>query len=89
MNISCKAGHKELCALALPCKEQEQKGAYMSCLICAGQAESVECTGGWEERRCSKCGCYRMSQALILVMMEEGQILIPSGCGPGWYPGAN
>ena len=21
----------------------------MSCLICAGQAESVECTGGWEE----------------------------------------
>jgi len=22
----------------------------------------------------SQCGCYRMSQALILVMMEEGQI---------------
>ena len=46
----------------------------MSCLICAGQAESVECTGGWEERHCSQCGCYRMSQTLILVMMEEGQI---------------
>lgn len=46
----------------------------MSCLICAGQAESVECTSGWEERRCAQCGCYRMSQALILVMMEEGQI---------------
>ena len=46
----------------------------MSCLICAGQAESVECIGGWEERRCSQCGCYRMSQALILLMMEEGQI---------------
>lgn len=46
----------------------------MSCLICAGQAESVECTHGWEERRCSQCGCYRMSQSLILLMMEEGQI---------------
>jgi len=46
----------------------------MSCLICAGQAETVECPSGWEERRCSRCGCYRMSQALILVMMEEGQI---------------
>ncbi|CAI3804875.1 hypothetical protein GLGCALEP_03736 [Pseudomonas sp. MM221] len=46
----------------------------MSCLICAGQAQSVECTQGWEERHCSQCGCYRMSQALILVMMEEGQI---------------
>ena len=46
----------------------------MSCLICAGHAESVECTLGWEERRCSQCGCYRMSQSLILLMMEEGQI---------------
>lgn len=46
----------------------------MSCLICAGQAESIECTSGWEERRCSQCGCYRMSQSLILLMMEEGQI---------------
>ena len=54
--------------------EEKQKGAYMSCLICAGQAESIECTHGWEERCCSQCGCYRMSQTLILVMMEEGQI---------------
>lgn len=46
----------------------------MSCLICAGQAESVECAHGWEERCCARCGCYRMSQTLILVMMEEGQI---------------
>ncbi|MQG95615.1 hypothetical protein F6X59_23270 [Pseudomonas sp. MN1F] len=46
----------------------------MSCLICAGQAESVECDSGWEERRCPQCGCYRMSQSLILRMMEEGQI---------------
>ncbi len=46
----------------------------MSCLICAGHADSVECPLGWEERRCSQCGCYRMSQSLILVMMEEGQI---------------
>lgn len=46
----------------------------MSCLICAGQAESIECASGWEERRCSACGCYRMSQALVLMMMEEGQI---------------
>lgn len=46
----------------------------MSCLICAGQAESIECISGWEERHCSQCGCYRMSQSLILLMMEEGQI---------------
>jgi len=46
----------------------------MSCLICAGHAESVECTLGWEERRCSQCGCYRMSQSLLLLMMEEGQM---------------
>lgn len=46
----------------------------MSCLICAGQAESIECSSGWEQRQCAVCGCYRMSQDLILVMMEEGQI---------------
>ena len=46
----------------------------MSCLICAGQAQSVECVHGWEERQCSQCGHYRMSQALILLMMDEGQI---------------
>ncbi len=53
---------------------KNKKGAYMSCLICAGQAESIECAGGWEQRQCAQCGCYRMSQALILTMMEEGQI---------------
>lgn len=46
----------------------------MSCLICAGQAQSLECTQGWEERQCLQCGHYRMSQTLIRVMMEEGQI---------------
>lgn len=46
----------------------------MSCLICAGHAETVECIHGWEERHCSQCGRYRMSQALILLMMDEGQI---------------
>ncbi|MFJ4349234.1 hypothetical protein [Pseudomonas sp. NPDC089401] len=46
----------------------------MSCLICAGHAESIDCLAGWEERKCAQCGCYRMSQALILSMMDEGQI---------------
>lgn len=46
----------------------------MSCLICAGRAESVECSAGWEERKCPQCGCYRMSQTLVLMMMDEGQI---------------
>jgi hypothetical protein len=46
----------------------------MSCLICAGIAESIPCRGGWEERNCPQCGCYRMSHALIQSMMEEGQI---------------
>ncbi|QXI36090.1 hypothetical protein [Pseudomonas promysalinigenes] len=46
----------------------------MSCLICAGQAETIKSIIGWEERRCSLCGCYRVSQALILLMMDEGQI---------------
>ena len=46
----------------------------MSCLICAGSAESIECSPGWEERRCPQCGCYRMSQSLVLLMMDEGQI---------------
>lgn len=58
-----------------PCSdEKEQEGGYMSCLICAGQAESVTCIQGWEERQCSQCGHYRMAQALILLMMDEGQI---------------
>lgn len=46
----------------------------MSCLICAGHAEAIDCPAGWEGRRCLQCGCYRMSQTLILAMMDEGQI---------------
>ncbi len=46
----------------------------MSCLICAGHAEKIETTDGWEERECQQCGRYRMSQALILTLMEQGQI---------------
>jgi len=66
--------HAIFVTLQPPSREEEQQGAYMSCLICAGQAESVECIRGWEERCCAQCGCYRMSQALILAMMDEGQI---------------
>lgn len=46
----------------------------MSCLICAGHAETIGCMEGWEERHCSECGRYRMSQVLVLTLMEEGQI---------------
>lgn len=46
----------------------------MSCLICAGQAESIECQVGWEQRSCAACGDYCMSQALVAEMMEQGQI---------------
>ena len=46
----------------------------MTCLICAGHAHTVECATGWEERHCSECGGYRMSQTLILAMMAQGQI---------------
>lgn len=46
----------------------------MSCLICAGYAETIACAAGWEERHCSQCGRYRMSQALVHTLMEQGQI---------------
>ncbi|EFW80216.1 hypothetical protein ALP26_103932 [Pseudomonas savastanoi pv. glycinea] len=46
----------------------------MSCLICAGDAETIKCQAEWEERVCQRCGRYRMSQALILTLMDEGQI---------------
>ncbi|GFZ63075.1 hypothetical protein PSE10B_46880 [Pseudomonas amygdali pv. eriobotryae] len=52
----------------------KQEGGVMSCLICAGQAESIACTDGWEERHCSQCGRYRMSSALVFTLMEQGQI---------------
>ncbi|MCY1408228.1 hypothetical protein D3C76_1054110 [compost metagenome] len=47
----------------------------MSCLICAGSAESIQVDGGdVEERKCPSCGHYRMSCSLILTLMEQGQI---------------
>lgn len=46
----------------------------MSCLICAGPAERVLCQGAWEERNCPDCGHYRVSDSLVLMLMEQGQI---------------
>lgn len=46
----------------------------MSCLICAGSAERVQCQGDWEERNCPSCGRYRIPDALVLTLMEQGQI---------------
>lgn len=46
----------------------------MSCLICAGIAERINCKGDWEERDCPSCGRYRVADALVLTLMEQGQI---------------
>lgn len=46
----------------------------MKCLICAGLASRIKCRGPWEERDCPNCGRYRMEHALILTLMEQGQI---------------
>ncbi|TPG74687.1 hypothetical protein EAH78_24155 [Pseudomonas arsenicoxydans] len=46
----------------------------MSCLICAGVAERIQCHGTWEERDCPACGRYRVSDALVLTQMEQGRI---------------
>lgn len=46
----------------------------MNCLICVGVAERIECQGPWEERDCSACGRYRVSDELILALMDQGQI---------------
>lgn len=46
----------------------------MNCLICAGVASRIECLGPWEERDCPACGRYRVADALILNLMEQGQI---------------
>ena len=46
----------------------------MNCLICVGAAERVMCEGPWEERDCPECGRYRISDELILVLMDQGQI---------------
>lgn len=46
----------------------------MNCLICVGAAERVMCEGTWEERDCPECGRYRISDELILALMDQGQI---------------
>jgi hypothetical protein len=46
----------------------------MTCLICAGAAARIVCQGPWEERDCPSCGRYRVADALILTLMEQGQI---------------
>ncbi len=46
----------------------------MSCLVCAGHASVIKCQGPWEERDCPACGHYRVADALILTLMEQGQI---------------
>ena len=46
----------------------------MNCLICVGVAQRVMCDGPWEERDCPVCGRYRISDELILALMEQGQI---------------
>lgn len=46
----------------------------MSCLICAGPAERIASLKDWEERRCLECGHYRIADALILTLMDQGQI---------------
>jgi len=46
----------------------------MNCLVCAGVASRITCEGPWEERDCPACGRYRVSDTLILTLMEQGQI---------------
>jgi len=46
----------------------------MNCLICVGTAERIQCQGPWEERDCPDCGRYRVSDQLILALMDQGQI---------------
>ena len=46
----------------------------MNCLICVGVAERLQCQGPWEERDCPVCGHYRVSDELILTLMDQGQI---------------
>lgn len=46
----------------------------MSCLICAGPAQRIVCDGSWEECKCPDCGHYRIADALVLALMDQGQI---------------
>ena len=51
-----------------------KKVMEMNCLICVGVAQRIQCAGPWEERDCPDCGRYRVSDELILTLMEQGQI---------------
>lgn len=46
----------------------------MNCLICVGIAERIQCHGPWEERNCPECGRYRISDELLLALIDQGQI---------------
>jgi hypothetical protein len=46
----------------------------MNCLICVGVAQRIQCDGPWEERDCPDCGRYRVSDELILALIDQGQI---------------
>lgn len=48
--------------------------SIMNCLICVGVATRIQCDGPWEERDCPHCGRYRVSDKLLLTLMEQGQI---------------
>ncbi|WP_296257220.1 MULTISPECIES: hypothetical protein [unclassified Pseudomonas] len=54
--------------------DDNKKVRLMSCLICAGPAEQLPCMANWEERKCAQCGHYRVSETLILALMDQGQI---------------
>jgi len=51
----------------------------MNCLICVAAADRVMCDGPWEERDCPDCGRYRISDELILALMDQGQIFDIAG----------
>ena len=47
----------------------------MSCLVCAGVAERIQCHGAWAKRDCPAArDRYGIADALVLAMIEEGQI---------------
>lgn len=52
----------------------KNKVIAMNCLICVGAAQRILCDGPWEERDCPDCGRYRVSDDLILALMDQGQI---------------
>lgn len=46
----------------------------MNCLICVGVAQRIQCDGPWEERDCPNCGRYRVSDELLMTLMDQGQV---------------